>query len=80
MENRELDLFCKELMILVERNTANANSVRDLAKKFGKSVHKRTKKELMNLLADGIANDYTIYEAVVTLNNSEYGLHIDETE
>jgi len=80
MENRELDLFCDEIMGLIKTNKASRVQVRKLAKRFGTSVHKSTKRELINLLADGITKDQTIYEAVVTLNNNQYGLHDDEAE
>lgn len=80
MDTREVDEFCSKLNEVISSGRTSPILIRNLVKDYSKIIHDKTKKELLNLMAEAILKDQTIFEAVVSINNKQYGLSNEETE
>lgn len=80
MGAKEIDDFCDRLNQLIQSGRTSPVIIKNFVKDYTKIVHDQTKKQLLNLMAEAIMKDQTIFEAVVTINNTHYGLSNEETE
>lgn len=80
MGTKEIDDFCDRLNQLIQSGRTSPVIIKNFVKDYTILIHDKTKKELLNLMAEAILKDQTIFEAVVTINNKQYGLSNEETE